>query len=174
MNGLPCDSERGRLPTDAYFSNGGGGTRLDDRAGETLSRSQVIARLEEAGSTLLALPSSGYATGMRVSHLDFMHEAQEAYGSEIRRIRPSVPSAAHITRMDEALGWLRIIPQSRYVLRRIVGARGLVSPITSRHLFSWRKLATVLGADHKAIQRWHSEGITLIVAALTKGGLVAK
>jgi hypothetical protein len=29
-------------------------------------------------------------------------------------------------------------------------------------------LATALGADHKAIQRWHAQGIDLIVAALNR------
>ena len=42
----------------------------------------------------------------------------------------------------------------------------LVHPITERHLFPWRRLATVLGADHKAVQRWHAQGIDLIVSSL--------
>jgi hypothetical protein len=68
--------------------------------------------------------------------------------------------------MDEALGWIASIPASRYVLRRVVGARSLVHPITDRHLYSWRRLGVVLGADHKAVQRWHAQGIVIIVAAL--------
>ncbi len=68
--------------------------------------------------------------------------------------------------MDEALGWIALIPRERYVLRRIVGARALVSPVTERHLFSWRRLGGVLGADHKAVQRWHAQGIGLLVAAV--------
>jgi hypothetical protein len=54
----------------------------------------------------------------------------------------------------------------RYVLRRIVGARSLVHPITDRHLFPWRRLGKALGADHKAVQRWHAQGIGMIVEAL--------
>jgi hypothetical protein len=68
--------------------------------------------------------------------------------------------------MDEALGWIALIPKERYVLRRIVGARCLVSPVTERHLFSWRRLGGVLGADHKAVQRWHAQGVDMIVAAV--------
>jgi hypothetical protein len=68
--------------------------------------------------------------------------------------------------MDEALDWIPRIPIDRYVLRRIVGARALISPITERHLFPWRRLGALLGADHKAIQRWHIQGINIIVAAL--------
>jgi hypothetical protein len=126
----------------------------------------VTYRLEEAGATLLALPATGYSTRLKVSHLEVVHEAREAYGWEAGRIRPAVPSAARITRMDEALGWIALIPRERYVLRRIVGARSLVSPVTERHLFSWRRLGAVVGADHKAVQRWHAQGIAILVGAL--------
>ncbi len=131
---------------------------------------QVIHRLEEAGCTLLTLPGTGYSTRLRTSNLDVVRAA-EAFGADTGgRIRPPVPSAEQITRMDEALGWITLIPQDRYVLRRIVGARSLVSPATERHLYSWRRLGTVLGADHKAVQRWHATGIEMIVAALNDLG----
>jgi hypothetical protein len=68
--------------------------------------------------------------------------------------------------MDEAMGRIALIPADRYVLRRIVGARSLVSPATGRHLFAWRRLGLLLGADHKAVQRWHAQGIALIAAGL--------
>jgi hypothetical protein len=127
----------------------------------------IIYRLEEAGATLLALPGTGFSTRLRVSHLDIAQSAMEAYGGSAGRIRPAVPPAARITRMDEALGWITMIPKDRYVLRRIVGARSLVSPVTERHLYSWRRLGEVLGADHKAVQRWHGQGIDMLVGAVT-------
>ena len=71
--------------------------------------------------------------------------------------------------MDEALAWVPLIPLDRYVLRRIVGARSLVHPITERDPFPWRRLGMVLGADHKAVQRWHAQGIDIIVSALNQG-----
>jgi uncharacterized protein DUF6362 len=125
----------------------------------------VINRLEEAGAALLALPGTGWSTKLRGSSLEIVRVAVENYGWTPNRIRPPVPSAEKITRMDEALSWIPLIPLERYVLRRIVGARCLVHPITERHLFPWRRLATALGADHKAVQRWHAQGIDLIVAA---------
>ena len=128
----------------------------------------VVYRLEEAGATLLALPGTGYSTKLRTSTLDIVRTALENYGWSDKRVRPPVPSAARITRMDEALGWIPLIPLDRYVLRRIVGARSLVSPTTERHLFPWRRLATAIGADHKAVQRWHAQAIGLIVAALNR------
>ena len=67
----------------------------------------VICRLEEAGATLLALPGSGWSTRLRTSSLEIVRAAVESYGWTTRRIRPPIPSAARITRMDEALGWIR-------------------------------------------------------------------
>ena len=128
----------------------------------------VTYRLEEAGATLLALPGTGWSTRLRASSLEIVRVAIESYGWTAKRIRPPIPSAERITRMDEALGWITLIPIDRYVLRRIVGARSLVHPITERHLYPWRRLATAIGADHKAVQRWHAQGIDLIVAALNR------
>ena len=126
----------------------------------------VVYRLEEAGATLLALPGTGWTTRLRSSSIEIVRTALEAYGWEAARIHPAVPAADKIDRMDEAMAWIPMIPQDRYVLRRVVGARSLVHPITDRHLFPWRRLGAVLGADHKAVQRWHAQGIALIVAAL--------
>jgi len=128
----------------------------------------VVGRLEEAGTTLLAIPGTGWSTRLRTSSLEIVRSAIESYGWTDQRIRPAIPSAARITRMDEAMGWIGLIPLDRYVLRRIVGARSLVSPTTDRHLFPWRRLATAIGADHKAVQRWHAQGIELIVTALNR------
>jgi len=129
----------------------------------------VTYRLEEAGITLLSLPSQGWSTRLRTSAIEVVRAAAEGYGWGAARVRPAIPSAAAISRMDEAFSWLQLIPVERYVLRRIVGARSLINPLTEKHLFPWRRLGTALGADHKAIQRWHAEGIALIVAALLRG-----
>jgi hypothetical protein len=149
------------LPGDARVA-----AVLAEKARREVDSAFIIYRLEEAGATLLALPGTGYSTRMKVSHLDVVHEAREAYGWAPGQVRPPVPSASRITRMDEALGWIALIPRERYVLRRIVGARSLVSPVTERHIFSWRRLGGVLGADHKAVQRWHAQGIDMLVAAV--------
>ena len=61
-----------------------------------------------------------------------------------------------------------LIPIEKYVLRRIVGARSLVSPMTGRYLYSWRRLGTAIGADHKAVQRWYVQGLAMIVARLNE------
>lgn len=138
--------------------------------GNAVDAAFVIQRLEQAGAALLALPGTGWSTRLRTSSLDIVRTAMESYGWSTKRLRPPVPSAVDISRMDEAMGWITLIPLDRYVLRRIVGARCLVHPITQRHLFPWRRVAAAIGADHKAVQRWHAQGIALIVAALNDVG----
>src|ERR1700760_1424555 len=93
----------------------------------------VVYRLEEAGATLLALPGTGYSTRLRTSSLEIVRAALDSYGSIEARIQPSIPAAERITRMDEAMSWIPLIPLDRYMLRRVVGARSLVHPITDRH-----------------------------------------
>jgi hypothetical protein len=137
-------------------------------ADHVLDAAFVVYRLEEAGETLLALPGTGWSTRLRTSSLDIVRTALENYGWSENRMRPPVPSSAKITRMDEALAWIALIPLENHVLRRIVGARCLVSPVTERHLYPWRRLGAAMGADHKAVQRWHAQGIAIIVKALNR------
>ena len=137
--------------------------------GTTFADAKALTiRLEEAGETLLLLPQRGYTTRLRTSTWNVLDEATEAYATQPARLHLPVPSAAKITRMDEALSWLPLIPDDKYVLRRLVASRMLVSPLTGRHLFPWRRLATLLGADHKAIQRWHGQGIDLLLSAVNR------
>lgn len=140
--------------------------RNPDCGTDLLDSAYIIARLEAAGATLLALPQSGYSTRLRTSSLDVVRGTLEAYGHDETRVRPPVPSARKIDEMEQALAWIPLIPLGHHVLRRVVGARTLVNPLTGRHLFSWRRLAASMGADHKAIQRWHGQGVAMIVAAL--------
>ena len=132
----------------------------------SLDAETVIARLEEAGATLLALPNTGPSTRLVQSGLEWIRDASEQCAQPRAKLRPAIPDAAQITRMDQALAWIPLIPADRYVLRRIVGARTLVNPMNGRYLFSWRRVALAIGADHKAVQRWHAQGIDLIVECL--------
>src|SRR4051794_35897925 len=98
-----------QLPVPPVFTNGYG-----------IDPDFVIYRLEEAGATLLALPSGGYSTRLRSSSLEIVRTALEAYGWSDARVRPAVPSAERIDRMDEAMTWVSLIPLDKYVLRRVV------------------------------------------------------
>lgn len=135
-----------------------------------LTAEEIVARFEAAGATLLALPGRGYSTQIRTMRLDVVHSALDAYGWQGAALRPPMPSAAAISQMDEVFGWLTLIPETRYVLRRIVGARALVHPITLRHIYPWRRLGGLLGADHKSVQRWHGQAMALLQEALGLDG----
>ena len=126
--------------------------------------------LEEAGATLLALPSTGHSTHLRQGGLEWVRDAAVllAPGSGPAPARPPAPHPAAIDRMDRVLAWLSLIPDGKFVLRRIAGARALVHPLTGRHLYPWRRLGTALGADHKAVQRWHAQAMQAISDALNR------
>ena len=130
----------------------------------------VVRKLEQAGQTLLALPNTGPSTRLVQSGMEWIRDASESYGQAKLKLRPAVPSPAQITDMDDVLAWIPLIPVDKYILRRVVGARCLVSPLNGRHLFTWRRIGTAVGADHKAVQRWHVQGIALIVSALLNPG----
>jgi hypothetical protein len=138
-----------------------------------MTADELVARLEAAGATLLALPSRGYSTRLRTMHFDVVHTALDAYGWQAPALRPPMPGARAISDMDEVFSWLGLIPEQKYMLRRILGARALVHPLTGRHLFPWRKLGMLLGADHKSVQRWHGQGLEILCArlAMDEGGV---
>lgn len=128
----------------------------------------VLHRLEEAGTTLLALPNSGPSTRLAQGGMEWVRDVTEQCGRDRGQIRPAIPDAARISRMDQALAWIPLIPLEKHVLRRVVGARCLVHPMTGRYLYSWRRLGEAIGADHKAVQRWHAQGVDLIVSSLRR------
>jgi hypothetical protein len=125
---------------------------------------EVISRLEEAGRVLLSLPPERAAGHCRTSIWEYVREP--VHSMALPRKSMPTPSASEISRMDAALRWPGLIPSDKFVLRRIICARMMVSPLTGRHFFPWRRIGTLLGADHKAIQRWHEQGIHIITGSL--------
>lgn len=134
----------------------------------------VCYRLEEAGQTLLALPAKGcLPSGVRSAWPDFANAAIDAYGWETAELKPAIPSATAITRMDEAYRWVQLIPADRRSHRRIVLMRSLVSPRTERHIWSWRRIGAACGWSHTAVRGWHGEAVDWIVTGLNRIGLCA-
>ena len=119
----------------------------------------VVHRLNRAGRTMLALPERQTLQG-----LTWFKNWMDAARLHLPDMGAAVPDEGERALASEAFGWLPLIPTDR--LRRIVAARCLISPVVERHLFSWRTLGKLLGADHKTIRCWHGQGIDLIVAAL--------
>ena len=131
----------------------------------------VVARLDEAGATLMALPHAGFSTAARGYWPDMLRDSFIDMPSA-ERARPVTPDAARISRMEETFGWLAFIPASDAALRRVVGYRALINPLTDRHVFPWRRVGKRVGADYRAVQRWHAKAIGIIVAALAARGFI--
>ena len=126
----------------------------------------MISRLEEAGATFLALPEAKWTVQVQSSGLSMIRTVLNAYNWQPPETGVRVPREEEIDSADEAMAWISLIPLDRYVLRKIVAMRSLVHPLSGDHLFPWKRLAVTLGADQKAVQRWHTQGIDIIVKAL--------
>ena len=131
----------------------------------------VLDRLDHAGATLLALPHTGYSTRMSQSNLPIVRDFADLVGVQPDRKPAMAPTPRMVTEMEEAFGWIRLIPADKAVLRRIVGSRALCWPATMRPLYPWRTIATMVGASHEAVRTWHAQGVDLIVTALNRPGL---
>lgn len=134
----------------------------------------VMARLEDAGRTLMALQvpgcrPAGYRSGMP----EIVRELTEAYGWDGAELRTGPPSSSAIGRMDQALSWVGLLPADRLAMRRIVLMRMLVNPVSDRHVFSWRRMAAVLRCSHEAVRGWHEVAIGMIVGRLNAPGFCA-
>ena len=106
----------------------------------------------------MAMPQIGFSPALAQRNYQIV---RRMFHDEVTapRLRMPVPSAAEITAMEEAFGWVLWIPESRAVVRRVVYARSMVHPLNDRHVYSWRKLAERLNTDHKAVQRWFIAGV---------------
>lgn len=138
------------------------------RRAEDPETAYVIAALEDAGATLIALPSSGYTTAVRCGMPEIVRDYWENYTAAAPPMRLPRPDSRQIARMDEALSWLRFIPADRYVLRQIVGARCLVHPVSRRPFHTWRSIGERVRASHEAVRNWHAQAIALIVVELRR------
>lgn len=127
----------------------------------------VIARLQEACSTLAAMRVSGTRpAGYRSSMPEIVRNFWDCYQSQgVIDIRLPQPTARDISNADEALAWVALIPADRYVLRRLVLARSIMRR-SGRPAQSWRDLGDLLGASHTAVKGWFDDAISLIVRKL--------
>ncbi len=154
----------------AEITDGDGQHKAAKRYAYASPGEQIVAyvteRLEQAGRTVLALPRTGYTTGIKGGSPDFVRQVAESYGWDAEPIRPSHPTNRAISDMDEAYAWLRFIPDSHMLNRRIVGIRSLVHPLTDRHLYPWRRLGNVLNIHHQRVQQLHEAGIAEIICGL--------
>jgi hypothetical protein len=117
--------------------------------------------LEWGGSRLLSMRlSSPSPKSHRVAWPEYAPDPNVAYGYGTNRLRAAIPSSEEIELMDAILALIAIIDTP--LERRIVSARSLVTPITSKYLYSWSTLATMLHLDRRTVAGKYKRGLGLI------------
>ena len=132
----------------------------------------VVTYFEEAVRTLAALPNSGPSTGLTQLRLEVVQEAATGYGFHAATARPPVPPARKISEMDAVLRWLQLIPQEKFVLRRVVALRAVTHYATLKPM-PWKHIGERVGANSVAVKTWHGQGIARIMRSLNARGAAA-
>lgn len=125
----------------------------------SLSPAQIADRIEAAALTLRRLPnpSGSGARGYGTSWPDVVHDAQQAYGYGEARVRV-VPSSEDISRMDEAIGWLALVPDP--LDRRILWMRA--------DGYGWRDVCNRVGLVRQTCHRRAIGAVLTIQKALVR------
>ncbi len=143
---------------------------VTDCVSVTASEEYIIARLERAGKTLLAMPDKGYKPGLAQRQHEIVRSIWDAFSwTNAPVLRAPAPTMEDIRVMDEVLpDWVLLIPESKVEVRRIVQCRLMVHPLSGVHMYPWRRLGEVMHMDYKGVQRRHAQGIKIIYEGLLK------
>lgn len=145
---------------------GTNGTPAEIMANKPMSGAEmaqdVEQRLFEAGITLSCLPSHGLKPSSRVSSWrDTLMDLDDLLTLVADEdLRPPVPSASKISRMDEAMGWVQAISAADQ--RRVVLLWMMIHPITHRHRLSWEKIGKRIGRSDKTAKSLFHRGLASI------------
>lgn len=136
-----------------------------DTSSLALDLSELQFWLEWSGTTLLSLrEKSPLPQSPGSAWPAYNYEFAEAYGYTGERLRAPIPSSTDIQLMDYILPFVGLVEDR--MLRRILSARSLVTPISDRYLFPWAKLGKLLGRDYRWVSRQHIRGLTELNLAL--------
>ena len=126
----------------------------------------INRRIEHAGATLYCMRIKDPRPLLAQGRQDIVRGYMEDMPSTIPTVRLPRPSARDVTLMDEALDWIRLIPNS--TSRRLISLRSQYHPITERVEHSWRACGKAMGIDHKTAESWHRKAIGILTIALHK------
>ena len=130
----------------------------------------ILDRLAAAHGTLALLPVRDWPRGY-VLACGGVGEADERTGADRpARERHAAPSRAAIAEMEEALGWLSLLPAPPSPIRKAVQLRILTSPRTGRPQLTWPEIGQRLGCSHTHARTLAMEGIEIIAAGLRRIG----
>src|SRR5215467_6305488 len=120
---------------------------------------QIQDWLEWAGARLIAMPEP------RIRPAD-PHVIWPEYNQDQREvtdfrgrlpIRAAAPAKHEVAMVDKILLLPNIIDKP--FIRRVVHVRSLVHPINYRHLYSWKRISTLLHTSPYHVKTWHAEGL---------------
>lgn len=129
-----------------------------------ISLELIAERLAHAFLTIRKLPNDSRQR-LRIATYGYVSELSKDDKPGPIRI---AATAMDIALMDEALAWPSMIDS--LTARRAVQARSMVHPATERPIYPWNRLARAMGADARAVKRWHAEGLRDIQAKLYQAG----
>jgi hypothetical protein len=90
----------------------------------------IIRRIEHAGAALYCMQIKNPRPLLVQGRIDIIREYMDEIPQGARALRLPTPSARDVTLMDEALGWIRLVPNS--TSRRLISLRSQFHPINSR------------------------------------------
>ncbi|KZL25634.1 DUF6362 family protein [Pseudovibrio sp. WM33] len=124
-----------------------------------LTTTQIVDRLELAASTLRRLPNPPRSTPRRDGNTwpQVIHDVHEAYGYNKPQLR-AVPSARDIALMEEAIDWLRYVPEPDD--RKILWMRA--------EGFRWRPICIQVGLARSTAHRRAVAAVLAIQRAINK------
>ena len=126
----------------------------------------IVRRIEHAGATLYCMRIKNPRPLLAQGRIDVIRNYMKDMPQSAPALRLPTPSALDVTLMDEALGWIRLVPNS--TSRRLISLRSQFHPITERVRYSWRSCAKAIGIDHKTAESWHRKAIGFLTVALSQ------
>jgi hypothetical protein len=134
---------------------------LPERSDLTLE--WLIEELEFAGRILQCMPARGtYPAGYGSNWPDIVRAFEDAYGWTAEEQRPYQPNAQDIARMDRALSWIGLIPESKRVWRRLILLRSLMHWQSEKYVWSWRKISRQFGRTHEYWRDQWEQAVSLL------------
>src|SRR5579864_2946310 len=124
-----------------------------------LTPAELQTWLEWAGARLIALPVGRIKPSEpRVIWPEYSQERFEILDFRgYEPLRANAPSKDEIPIMDEILTLPALWSDS--LKRRVLHSRALVHPLNGPNLYSWAKVAQLVGRDPKTVKAWHTAGL---------------
>ena len=118
---------------------------------------EVADRVAEAVDTLKRLPQKGMQKNI-TRWPEFVRASHEAYGYGDARLRPAPASPEAISRLDETLEWLRLVPRDA---QKILWCRA--------NGLSWRRIAGFAGKSPNTCRAWYAAALQHIAETVSGG-----